>query len=179
MVLSNGNPVFCVKVFGESNIRSFWWNGSSYDEKGVGACKKDAGQFAMGVDSAGNPALAWYDYDADVGEGDLKYVKASGGTWGASELVLGGPADVGAYGSVAFASDDTPWISFNHATNNELWVAYKTGAWETAVADDGGASNYKEGRYTCIRFGPDDKPHISYQQYSTPGLYATKYASLS
>jgi hypothetical protein len=178
MVLSNGNPVFTVKVANETNIRSFWWNGSSYDEKNAGACKKDSGQFSMAVDSAGNPALAWYDYDADLGEGDLKYVKASGGNWGSAETVVAGPEDVGAYSSVTFASDDTPWISFNHATNQELWVAYKTGSWETDIVDNGGSNNYREGKYTCIRFGPDSKPHISYQQYSTNPNYATKYASL-
>ncbi len=178
MVLSNGNPVFAVRVSGETNIKTFWWSGSSWNQVSAGNCRKDASNFTMAVDSAGNIGLAWLDYDSDLADGDLKYVKANGTTWGAQEGVWTGNDDVGAYCSLTFAPDDTPWISFQNSDAKELYIAKKVGTWQTEVVDNGGVGNNNVGRYTCIRFGPDNAPHISYQQYGTSATTALKYASL-
>jgi PKD repeat protein len=177
-LLSDGRAVFVMKGSG-ATIDSFWeTETTNWTRKQVWSGRHDAGMFSMATDSAEYPAIAWYDYDGVITDGDLLFAKWDGSAWLTPETIWGGTDDVGAYCSLTYAPDDTPWISFNKCDTNELWVAYKVGEeWTTEVVDAGGTDTYRTGRYTCIRFGPDGKPHISYQQYET-GHYALKYASL-
>ncbi|MCD6119000.1 PKD domain-containing protein [bacterium] len=177
VLIADGNPVITAAYFIGSSVsfNSFWYNGSGWNQSTIASIKQ-ASSISAALDGNGNPCVAYYHYDPDISDGDLKYV-AWNGSWGASEPVYT-VGKAGSYCSLAFSPTGNPWISFLDKDNSELRVSNKVGAsWENEVVDSGGGSDFKVGKYTSLAFDSDGVPHIAYQQYSS-GDYALKYATL-
>jgi len=107
----------------------------------------------MVFDSAGNPAISYYE----VSRGNLKYARWDGTTWVVS--VPDSVNDVGSYSSLASDNVGNPAISYYDATNGDLKFCRWNGqTWVTTLVDAAG----DVGSFSSLAFDASGYPGIGY-----------------
>jgi len=126
---------------------------------------------SLALDSQGDPHISYYD----LGNGDLRYAKRTGGVWSFETVDAGG--NVGSYTSIAIDAQGNPHISYYDETNLDLKYATKdlaSNVWTIQTVDGGGG--IAVGLYTSIAIDAQGLAHISYYDQTNGNL---KYARRS
>ena len=123
---------------------------------------------SLALDAQGNPHISYFD----LGAGDLRYAKRTGGVW--SFETVDATGSVGSYTSIAIDAQGNPHISYHDQTNLDLKYATKdnaSGVWSIQTVD--GAGGIAVGLYTSIALDAQGLAHISYYDQTNGNL---KYA---
>jgi len=120
----------------------------------------DGSHTSLALDASGRPHISYHDSS----NGQLKYVRRDGSTWGIETVDTGG---VGSDTSIALDASGRPHISYYDGSNSHLKYAWHDGStWLIETAD----SAVDVGLYTSLALDASDRPHISYYDGSNGSL---------
>lgn len=140
---------------------------------------------SIAFDSTGTAYMAYYSNSAE--EVRVARYVGSGGNCPSSTKwncqTIEGNGDTGQWPSIAFDTQNRPWVSFYDVTDGELWLARYveaggtgcsgTSQWTCGAVDTGGSGDV--GGYTGIAFDGSGTPWISYKDWGNGLLNVAKY----
>jgi len=139
---------------------------------------------SLALDSSGTPHIAYCDGSGgDGNDGALRYTSRIGsGAWTASPELVYDHLKSGEYCSLAFDSNDVPYIAFHTRAVSATYLdsylklaSKQSGSWTTRTIDTGDNSDDEQmGRYACLVVDSNNKLHISYYDENGADL---RYAS--
>jgi len=172
---------------GNSEIYVRRWNGSSWEEVGVGSAS--GGGISDNSDSSfidsmkiapdGTPYIAWHDYSG--GNSEIYVRRWNGSSWeevGTGSATDGGISDNDGYSghsSLTIAPDNTPYVAWDdRSSGDEIYVRRWNGSsWEevgAGSASGGGISdNSAASFYPSMAIAPDGTPYVAWYDHSGSG----------
>ena len=182
---------------GDKEIYVRRWNGTSWEEAGVGSARwggisyntGDSRFPSLAVAPDGSVTIAWQDRSS--GENEIYVLRWDGSSWqevGAGSSSSSGISDNAGDSwlpSLALDSDGTPYVSWeNHdGWNNDIYIRSWNGAsWEelgagsasrSGISDNAGLSNDP-----TMAIGPNGTPYIAWEDDTSNGweIYVKRYA---
>lgn len=180
----DGTPYIVWDEDGSQNMEIYVrrWNGSSWEEAGIGSAtgggisnNSEISEYpSVAITLDGTPYIAWHNYTSE----DVEiYVRRWNGTsWeeiGSSSATGGGISndDSDSYGSsIAIAPDGTPYIAWDDygGTDSEIYVRRWNGtSWEEvgvgSATGDGISNNDGVSGGSSIAIAPDGIPYVVWQ----------------
>jgi PKD repeat protein len=171
---STENPIIACAF--DTTFELKWYDGSAWQPTTLlSDTGNNISNISMALAPDGNPAITWYDY-RPVNNGDLYFAKWDGSAWITETVETWN--DVGKYSCLVYSPDGKPYISYFNETKDWLQVSRKESTtWVRTYVDKGGRTGELVGKFTAMGFGPDNKPHIAYWQF-TNGDFGLRYATL-
>ena len=182
---------------GDKEIYVRRWNGTSWEEAGVGSARWGGISYNIGDSRFPSPAvapdgsvtIAWQDRSS--GENEIYVLRWDGSSWqevGAGSSSSSGISDNAGDSwlpSLALDSDGTPYVSWeNHdGWNNDIYIRSWNGAsWEelgagsasrSGISDNAGLSDDP-----TMAIGPNGTPYIAWEDDTSNGweIYVKRYA---
>jgi len=171
---------------GDNEIYVRRWNGSTWEEVGLGSASgggisnNSGGSYApsMAIAPGGTPYIAWEDWSG--GDAEIYMRRWNGSGWeelGAGSASGGGISnnnDSSFDPSVAIASDGTPYVAWEDFSggDGEIYVRRWNGSgWEevgAGSATSGGISDNSGGSYNAsAAIAPDGVPYVAWEDWSS------------
>ena len=171
----NNIPHICYYDYTNGDLKYARWTGSDWAIESLDT-NGDVGRYtSIALSDDGHPHISYYDKT----NGNLKYAHGTGSIWSISTVDSFG--NVGLYTSIALDSQGLAHISYCDYTNRNLKYAHYDGSsWQKNVVDNSGDMCIFEyfSDYTSIAIDSNDRPHISYCDFSNFNLkYANQFGS--
>jgi hypothetical protein len=167
---SNNIPHISYYDYTNGDLKYARWTGSDWAMESLDTTG-DVGRYtSIALNDEGHPHISYYDKT----NGNLKYAEWTGSSW--NKYKIDSIGNVGLYTSIALDSQGLAHISYCDYTNRNLKYAHYDGtSWDKKVVDNSGDMCIFEyfSDYTSIAIDSNDKPHISYCDFSS---YNLKYA---